>query len=120
MDWAALGAIAAVVSAATAVYVAIRESKRPEGSRLPPLPLFPRPKIKWTQISGQRIKIATGTKSQTVNVCTDKNADGVYEWVVRLTPPHFVSSSDLDLRGLEELRAFLVNERNGNLEPGRG
>ena len=120
MDWAAVGAIAAVVSAATAVYVALRESKNPGDSRLPPLPLLPRPKIEWAQVAGRRIKIATGTKSQTVNVCTDKNADGVYEWVIRLSPPNFVSGSELDVRGLEELKAFLVHERAGKLEPGRG
>jgi hypothetical protein len=96
------------------------KSNHPRSVRLPPLPLLRRPKTEWTQVAGRRIKIATGTKSQTVNVCTDKNADGVYEWIVRLMPPNFVTSRDLDLRELGELRDFLVQRRSGKLEPGRG
>jgi hypothetical protein len=43
----------------------------------------------------RKIKIQTGAKSQTVNICTKENKFGTYEFTVRLHPPFFVKPDTL-------------------------
>ena len=38
-------------------------------------------------VCGRKIKVQTGAKSQTVNICTNSNIHGEYEYIVRLRPP---------------------------------
>jgi hypothetical protein len=39
------------------------------------------------QLCGRRVKVQTGAKSQTVNICSSANIHGEYDYKVRLTPP---------------------------------
>lgn len=45
-------------------------------------------------VEGRRVKVVTGRKTQTVNVCTEENRLGEYDYIVRLRPP-FVDESTL-------------------------
>jgi hypothetical protein len=68
-------------------------------------------------LGDRRVIIRTGTKSQTVNVCTRQNVAGQYEAIYRLP---FVSAIDgVDVPAMADLRAFgiwLVETRNAVLE----
>ncbi len=48
-----------------------------------------------TPLFDRKIKIQTGAKSQTVNICTKENKFGTYEYTVRLHPPFFVKPDTL-------------------------
>jgi hypothetical protein len=145
MNWPALGAIATAVSAAVALYLAYRawqESRKNGGSRSgvkggqsdgastqtpttpdepptlqpPETPEPPEPGVEWVKVANRRVKIHTGGASQSVNVCTEANRAGVYEWKVSFDWPNFVKPGDLDSQrfaSLEQFRAFLVDERQG-------
>jgi hypothetical protein len=68
-------------------------------------------------IAGRQVKIATGAKSQTVNVCTAANRFGEYDYKVRLHAS-FVTPEELEQRrfaSLDQLVDYLV-ERGGKVE----
>jgi hypothetical protein len=68
-------------------------------------------------LNGRRVIVRTGTKSQTVNVCTRRNAPGEYEVVYRLPILSAIAASDVP--EMADLRAFgtwLVETRNALLE----
>src|SRR3954447_13213754 len=69
-------------------------------------------------IAGRLIKIATGAKSQTVNVCTTENKRGEYEYKVRLQQT-YVTEQELAQRRfelVEQLVDYLVEQRGGKVE----
>ncbi|MBZ5515443.1 MAG: hypothetical protein LAN62_11520 [Acidobacteriia bacterium] len=69
-------------------------------------------------ISGRKVKVQTGTKSQTVNICTDANIHGVYEYIVRLHPP-FITEDTLrqqHFSSIEDLVAYLQHNHYGQVE----
>lgn len=69
-------------------------------------------------ICGRKVKVQTGTHSQTVNVCSVANVHGQYDYRVRLTPP-FTSELALLNEGfqtIEQLVHYLCRHHSGNLE----
>jgi hypothetical protein len=68
-------------------------------------------------INGRRIKVRTGTRSQTVNICTSDNVHGVYDSVVRLRPPSITEETLRRARftSIEDLVTFL-RHRSGQVE----
>jgi hypothetical protein len=38
-------------------------------------------------IAGRKIKVVTGKNTQTINICTETNTDGVYDYILRLNHP---------------------------------
>lgn len=70
------------------------------------------------EICGRRVKIQTGAKSQTVNICTEANANGQYDYIVRLRS-RFVSPDALprkSFRSIEDLVEHLVRDHSGEIE----
>ena len=68
-------------------------------------------------LNDRRVIVRTGTKSQTVNVCTRQNAPGEYEAVYRL--PLLSAIAAADVPAMADLHAFgtwLVETRNALLE----
>jgi hypothetical protein len=66
-------------------------------------------------ICGRRVKVRTGTKSQTVNICTSANILGQYDYIVRLPPP-FISTETLlrqTLSSIEDLVRYLTRLQAG-------
>ena len=55
-------------------------------------------------LNGRRVIVRTGTKSQTVNVCTRQNAPGEYEAVYRL--PILSAIAAPDVPEMADLQAF--------------
>lgn len=71
------------------------------------------------RVGGRLVKVVTGSKSQTVNICTERNREGVYAHIVRLYPPHFVEEATLAghrFRSPEDLVRFLCERHNGVVE----
>lgn len=71
-------------------------------------------------ICGRKLKILTGTKSQTVNICTSDNLLGQYDYRVRLGPP-FISRETIaarDFDTIDDLVRFLERSYNGRVEQG--
>lgn len=76
-------------------------------------------------VCGRKVKVATGRKSQTVNICSQENVHGVYDYVVRfggrgsfigqtrLEAERFLQSVDLDT--IEEFTHYLTDECGGVL-----
>jgi hypothetical protein len=67
----------------------------------------------------RKIKIQTGVKSQTVNICTRENILGKYEYRVRLQPPFFVEPGNLvekQFRNIQEIVTYLQDQHNGTIE----
>lgn len=77
-------------------------------------------------VCGRKVKVATGRKSQTVNICSEANTWGAYEYVVRfegksefigqtrLEAERLLGSKEFDtVRGLVD---YLVCECGGDLE----
>lgn len=74
------------------------------------------------EICGRRVKIRTGTKSQTVSICDIENLEGRYECIVRLPPP-FVSASVLlgkKVSSIQDLIAYLERHHSGQIEQRSG
>jgi hypothetical protein len=74
------------------------------------------------EINGRKIKVSTGTRSQTVNICTSDNVLGEYESRVRLRPP-FITESALrqaNYDSIEDLVSFLCLNHSGQIEPAGG
>ncbi len=57
-----------------------------------------------TTVAGRRVKVARGTSSQTINVCTQANEVGTYEVTYRL--PIYVEVITAELAGLADLHAL--------------
>lgn len=72
----------------------------------------------WVTVAGRQVKVASGLKSQTVNICDDLGLDGQYERVVRLQD-RFVEPHALARQGLasvDDLVLYLVREYGGREE----
>jgi hypothetical protein len=69
-------------------------------------------------ICGRKVKVKTGTKSQTVNICASKNIHGEYDYVVRLRPPFISDETLLQQRfnSIEDLVRYLERQHFGSLE----
>ena len=68
-------------------------------------------------LGGRRVIVRTGTKSQTVNVCTRRNAPGEYEAVYRLPVLSAIAASDVpEMADLHAFGIWLVETRNALLE----
>lgn len=69
-------------------------------------------------ICGRRVKICTGQKSQTINICTADNINGNYDYIVRLQQP-FISESTLNERSfssIDDLIQYLRSQHFGEVE----
>jgi hypothetical protein len=65
----------------------------------------------------RRVIVRTGTKSQTVNVCTPENAPGEYEAVYRLPILSAIAAPDVpEMADLHAFGTWLVETRNALLE----
>ena len=68
-------------------------------------------------LNGRRVIVRTGTKSQTVNVCTRQNAPGEYEAVYRLPILSAIAAPDVpEMADLHAFGTWLVETRNALLE----
>jgi hypothetical protein len=68
-------------------------------------------------LNGRRVIVRTGTKSQTVNVCTCQNAPGEYEAVYRLPILSAIAAPDVpEVADLHAFGTWLVETRNALLE----
>ncbi len=69
-------------------------------------------------ICGRKVKVQTGRKSQTVNICDARNIHGEYDYVVRLRPPSVDEDALLqkDFRSIEDLVHYLAREHFGSVE----
>jgi hypothetical protein len=68
-------------------------------------------------LNDRRVIVRTGTKSQTVNVCTRQNAPGEYEAVYRLPILSAIAAPDVpELADLHAFGTWLVETRNALLE----
>ncbi|WP_417910228.1 hypothetical protein [Candidatus Electronema sp. PJ] len=71
------------------------------------------------EICGRRVKVVTGPKSQTVNICTPDGIHGVYDYIIKFYHPRFVTEAELahmSFSSIEAVVAFLKNECSGDLE----
>src|SRR3990170_2210258 len=69
-------------------------------------------------VCGRKVKIATGRKTQTVNICTSENIHGVYDYIVRLRPP-FISENtlrDKKFATIGDLVRYLQDHHFGEIE----
>jgi hypothetical protein len=72
-------------------------------------------------LNDRRVIVRTGTKSQTVNVCTRRNAPGEYEAVYRLPILSAIAAPDVpELADLHAFGTWLVETRNARLERSSG
>src|ERR1051325_4454015 len=72
-------------------------------------------------ICGRKVKVQTGTKSQTVNICNSANIHGQYDYIVRLRPP-FISTETLlrqTFSSIEDLVRYLERDHGGKTEKTR-
>jgi hypothetical protein len=72
-------------------------------------------------ICGRMVKVQTGTKSQSVNICSSANIHGQYDWIVRLRPP-FISTETLlrqNFGSIEDLVRYLELHDFGKLRQDR-
>ena len=68
-------------------------------------------------LNDRRVIVRTGTKSQTVNVCTRQNAPGEYEAVYRLPILSAIAAPDVpETADLHAFGTWLVETRNALLE----
>ena len=73
-------------------------------------------------ICGRKIKVQTGAKSQTVNICSSSNTHGQYDYIVRLRPPS-VSPETLinqNFNSIRELVEYLESHHKGVIEKSPG
>ena len=69
-------------------------------------------------ICGRKVTVQTGTKSQTVNICSSANIRGQYDYIVRLRPP-FISAETLlsqNFGSIEDLVRYLERDHAGETE----
>ena len=77
-------------------------------------------------ICGRKVKVRTGqpgrpkeARTQTVNICTNKNIIGRYDWVIRLYKSNFTSEEELQdkqFKTIEELIEYLKRKYYGKVE----
>ncbi len=70
------------------------------------------------QICGRSVKVQTGAKTQTVNICTSANINGQYDYRIRLRPP-FIKAETLlfeNLGTIDDLVDYLVRQHQGDIE----
>jgi len=69
-------------------------------------------------ICGRKVKVVTGKKSQTVNICTSDNFNGVYDYIVRLRPPFIRENTlcDKEFATIDELVRYLQGDHSGQIE----
>jgi hypothetical protein len=70
------------------------------------------------EICGRKVKVQTGSKSQTVNICSPDNVNGQYDYIVRLKPP-FIAIEALLARkfnSIEDLVRWLERDHRGELQ----
>jgi hypothetical protein len=69
------------------------------------------------KLNDRRVIVRTGTKSQTVSVCTRQNARGEYEAIYRLPIVSAIAAADVpELADLHALGTWLVETRNARRE----
>ncbi|MBF0192550.1 MAG: hypothetical protein HQL99_15640, partial [Magnetococcales bacterium] len=73
-------------------------------------------------VCGRKVRIATGAKSQTVNVCTEKNQLGQYSDTIRMRPPCENLEKELIARSrtfhsLDDFVHYVVETYQGIIEP---
>ncbi len=69
-------------------------------------------------ICGRKVKIQTGAKSQTVNICNRANICGQYDYIVRLRPPFITADALLNQRfnSIPDLVQYLERHHAGEIE----
>jgi len=70
------------------------------------------------EICGRRVKVVTGKKTQTVNICTSINKDGIYDYIVRLNQ-QFISPDTLrnkEFSTIDDLVRYLQVHHFGDIE----
>jgi hypothetical protein len=69
-------------------------------------------------ICGRKVKVQTGGKSQTVNICTDKNIHGQYDYIIRFRPPALTEDELIHrkFKSIEDLVSCLKDEFFGTVE----
>ncbi|MBF0273054.1 MAG: hypothetical protein HQL98_13475 [Magnetococcales bacterium] len=73
-------------------------------------------------ICGRKVKVATGAKSQTVNVCTEKNQLGQYSYTIRMKPPcenleRELTARAINFHSLDEFVHHVAETYQGIIEP---
>jgi hypothetical protein len=70
------------------------------------------------KISGRKVMVSTGTKTQTVNICTTDNVHGDYEFKVRLRPPQITeyTLNQAKFASIDQLIRFLCLHHLGQVE----
>jgi len=67
----------------------------------------------WVAVAGRRVKICTGRKSQSINIChKDSPREGSYQYCYKTSETDRLSAYDLELQvfdQIDELRNFLVS-----------
>lgn len=69
-------------------------------------------------ICGRKVKVVKRSKSQTVNVCTSKNINGEYDYIIRLRR-EFITQDILQLKNfgsIEEMVKYLEEHHSGDVE----
>jgi hypothetical protein len=73
-------------------------------------------------VGNRRVKVVTGSKTQSVNICDPRGVEGEYECIVRVRPP-FTSEQELEKARFDsdrDLVAYLIRDYGGELQrPGR-
>ena len=69
-------------------------------------------------ICGRKVKVKTGLKSQTVNICSSANIHGEYDYIIRLTPPSISEETLLgqSFSSIPELVRYLESYHLGVVE----
>lgn len=69
-------------------------------------------------VGDRRVKVQTGQKTQTINICSEQNVHGVYDYILRLRPP-FVSQEQLiseSFASIDELMLYLQQNYSAHIE----
>jgi hypothetical protein len=69
-------------------------------------------------ICGRKVKVRTGAKTQTVNICSSANVHGLYDYIVRLRPP-FISQETLlrqNFSSIQDVVRYLECHHGGEIE----
>jgi hypothetical protein len=69
-------------------------------------------------ICGRKIKVQTGAKTQTVNICGTANVHGQYDYIIRLRPPSVSPEMLLgqNFKSIAELVQYLERSHRGRIE----
>jgi len=80
---------------------------------------MPRYATDWVFVAGRRVKVATGGKTQTINICTPAGVDGQYECTIVLEPP-FIQARSLEQLGLPTVADLVSHLRDHHQGKVRG